>query len=216
MKTSPRMRKNAKEQQDKTSKPNGLEIGYQRFTINGKGVGLWRGPFALKRGNVFSSTFLNASATEKHPAGPLPGHQFQVVALDGKPCAAPAIGERGLNWVTAERISAVVEMKNPGVWILGTPRTNGRFVRNGMGNRGRVCEQNRRPSLGQAAEAALGLHDVRRKLAWSRIPSRPSPLAFGKINGGPGPALIAGTINGKGFDESAQPRTPPRRASVTG
>ena len=32
---------------------------------------------------------------------------------------------------TAERIDAVVEMKNPGVWILGTPKDDDR--RDGMG-----------------------------------------------------------------------------------
>jgi hypothetical protein len=32
---------------------------------------------------------------------------------------------------TAERISAVVEMNNPGVWILGTPKDDDR--KNGMG-----------------------------------------------------------------------------------
>jgi FtsP/CotA-like multicopper oxidase with cupredoxin domain len=60
---------------------------------------------------------LNASATEIRSLA-LPGHIFTVVALDGnlvpKPASVPAL------WIgTAERVSAIVEMNHPGVWILG-------------------------------------------------------------------------------------------------
>ena len=48
----------------------------------------------------------------------LPGHTFRVVALDGNPVPTPA--EVPAIWVgTAERVSAIVEMKHPGVWVLG-------------------------------------------------------------------------------------------------
>ena len=43
----------------------------------------------------------------------LPGHVFRVVALDGNPVPTPA--DVPVLWLgTAERISAIVEMKHPG------------------------------------------------------------------------------------------------------
>ena len=48
----------------------------------------------------------------------MPRHTFQVVALDGNPVPDPA--HVPVLWLgTAERISAIVEMNHPGVWILG-------------------------------------------------------------------------------------------------
>src|SRR4029077_19777175 len=60
---------------------------------------------------------LNASATEIRSLA-LPGHSFRVIALDGNPVPNPATVP--VLWIgTAERVSAVVEMNHPGVWILG-------------------------------------------------------------------------------------------------
>jgi FtsP/CotA-like multicopper oxidase with cupredoxin domain len=60
---------------------------------------------------------VNGSATEIRSLA-LPGHSFKVVALDGNPVPAPA--EVPVLWLgTAERISAIVEMNHPGVWIMG-------------------------------------------------------------------------------------------------
>jgi FtsP/CotA-like multicopper oxidase with cupredoxin domain len=60
---------------------------------------------------------LNGSAGEIRSLA-LPGHTFQVVALDGN--ALPAPVEVPALWIgTAERVSAVVEMTRPGVWVLG-------------------------------------------------------------------------------------------------
>jgi FtsP/CotA-like multicopper oxidase with cupredoxin domain len=60
---------------------------------------------------------LNASAGEIRSLA-LPGHTFHVVALDGNPVPTPAAVEA--LWIgTAERVSAIVEMNRPGVWVLG-------------------------------------------------------------------------------------------------
>src|SRR5581483_1726644 len=117
-----------KEEQEKQQKPNGWEIGYQRFTINGKCLGYGE-PVRVKEGKRVLFHILNASATENIQLA-LPGHRFQVVALDGNPVPRPQAVEV-LELGTAERISAIVEMKNPGVWILGTPHDDDR--KNGMG-----------------------------------------------------------------------------------
>lgn len=181
-------------------KPNGWEIGYQRFTINGKSLGYGE-PVRVRPGQRVLFHILNASATENiHLA--LPGHQFRVVALDGNPVPQPQLVEV-LELGTAERISAIVEMENPGVWILGTPKDDDR--NNGMGI---VVEYaNRTGSPRWVAP---------RKSRWdytifgaNRTVQRPEetiPLVFGKINGGTG-GLNHWTINGASFDEKAQPRT---------
>jgi len=60
---------------------------------------------------------LNASATEIRSLA-LPGHVFRVVALDGNPVPTPT--DVPVLWVgTAERVSAVVTMNHPGVWVMG-------------------------------------------------------------------------------------------------
>ncbi len=71
----------------------------------------------MKQGERVLFHVLNGSATEIRSLA-LPGHSFKVVALDGN--ATPTSAEVPLLWLgTAERISAIVEMNHPGVWIMG-------------------------------------------------------------------------------------------------
>jgi len=96
--------------------PHGYEVGYRYFTINGRMLGHGE-PVRVKRGQRVLFHILNGSATEIRSLA-LPGHSFKVVALDGNPVPTPA--EVPVLWLgTAERISAVVEMNHPGVWIMG-------------------------------------------------------------------------------------------------
>ena len=96
--------------------PHGYEVGYRSFTINGKMLG-HGAPIRVKQGERVLFHVLNGSATEIRSLA-LPGHSFQVVALDGNPVPNPALVP--VLWIgTAERISAVVHMNHPGVWILG-------------------------------------------------------------------------------------------------
>src|SRR5713101_2548982 len=60
---------------------------------------------------------LNGSAGEIRSLA-LPGHNFSVIAMDGNPLPKP-VRVSGLWLGTAERISAIVEMNHPGVWIMG-------------------------------------------------------------------------------------------------
>ncbi len=96
--------------------PHGYEVGYRSFTINGRMLGHGE-PIRVKQGERVLFHILNGSATEIRSLA-LPGHTFLVVALDGNPVPNPA--NVPVLWLgTAERISAVVEMNHPGVWILG-------------------------------------------------------------------------------------------------
>jgi FtsP/CotA-like multicopper oxidase with cupredoxin domain len=96
--------------------PHGFEVGYRYFTINGRMLGHGE-PVRVKQGERVLFHILNGSATEIRSLA-LPGHSFQVVALDGNP--VPHAGEVPVLWLgTAERISAIVHMTNPGVWVMG-------------------------------------------------------------------------------------------------
>jgi FtsP/CotA-like multicopper oxidase with cupredoxin domain len=96
--------------------PHGYEVGYEFFTINGRMLGHGE-PIRVKQGERVLFHILNGSATEIRSLA-LPGHSFEVVALDGNPVPNPA--KVPVLWLgTAERISAIVEMNHPGVWILG-------------------------------------------------------------------------------------------------
>jgi FtsP/CotA-like multicopper oxidase with cupredoxin domain len=60
---------------------------------------------------------VNGSATEIRSLA-LPGHCFEVVALDGNP--VPKTADVPVLWLgTAERVSAIVDMNHPGVWVMG-------------------------------------------------------------------------------------------------
>jgi FtsP/CotA-like multicopper oxidase with cupredoxin domain len=107
--------------------PHGYEVGYGAFSINGRVLGHGE-PVRVKTGERVLFHIVNGSATEIRSLA-LPGHTFKVVALDGNPL--PSAVEVPAFWLgTAERISAIVEMHRPGVWILGD---TGEDRDNGMG-----------------------------------------------------------------------------------
>lgn len=105
-----------KADEDAKTKTKGYEVGYGLFSINGRMLG-HGDPIRVKQGERVLFHVVNGSATEIRSLA-LPGHMFRVVALDGNPVPTPT--EVPVLWLgTAERISAVVEMKQPGVWVMG-------------------------------------------------------------------------------------------------
>jgi FtsP/CotA-like multicopper oxidase with cupredoxin domain len=108
--------------------PHGFEVGYRSFTINGRMLGHGE-PIRVKQGERVLFHILNGSATEIRSLA-LAGHSFEVLALDGNPVPNPVAVP--VLWLgTAERISAIVRMNHPGVWILGDLADDDR--RHGMG-----------------------------------------------------------------------------------
>jgi FtsP/CotA-like multicopper oxidase with cupredoxin domain len=108
--------------------PKGYEVGYRSFTINGRMLGHGE-PIRVKQGERVLFHILNGSATEIRSLA-LPGHTFHVIALDGNPVPNPA--PVPVLWIgTAERVSTVVEMDHPGVWIMGDTDDDDRH--HGMG-----------------------------------------------------------------------------------
>jgi len=185
----------AEVEQAKDQKPNGWEIGYQTFTINGKCLG-HSDPIRVKEGQHVMFRILNASATETIELA-LPGHEFYVVALDGNPVPRPA-KVKTLQLGSAERIDAIVEMKNPGVWILGTPMDEDR--NRGMGIVVEYANRKGKPQW-----------DYSGKSDWNYLlfgetnpvpePDEVIPVEIGKINGGKGGFNIW-TINGQPYKKS--------------
>ena len=97
-------------------KTKGFEVGYDLFGINGRMLGSGE-PIRVKQGERVLFHVLNASATEIRSLA-LPGHVFKIIALDGNP--VPTQAKVPVLWLgTAERISAIVEMKHPGIWVMG-------------------------------------------------------------------------------------------------
>lgn len=95
----------------------GWDVQYRFASLNGKALGHGE-PIQVRQGERVLFHFLNASATESLQLA-LPGHQFLVQALDGNRVPSPAhvsTVEMGVG----ERIDAIVEMRSPGVWVLGS------------------------------------------------------------------------------------------------
>jgi FtsP/CotA-like multicopper oxidase with cupredoxin domain len=114
--------------EDAKEKTKGFEVGYERFAINGRMLGAGE-PIRVKQGERVLFHILNASAGEIRSLA-LPGHVFRVTALDGNSVPTPA--DVPVLWLgTAERISAVVHMNHPGVWVMGDLDHDDR--RHGMG-----------------------------------------------------------------------------------
>jgi FtsP/CotA-like multicopper oxidase with cupredoxin domain len=114
--------------QQATEKAKGFEVGYERFAINGRMLGHGE-RLRVKYGERVLFHVLNASATEIRSLA-LPGHSFHVVALDGN--AVPSPASVPVLWLgTAERVSAMVTMVRPGVWVMGDLDDDDR--RHGMG-----------------------------------------------------------------------------------
>jgi len=105
-----------------------LEVGYGAYTINQHALGGGE-PVRVKEGQRVLFRILNASATTVHRLA-LPGHRFIVLALDGNPVLSPhPVGV--LELAPAERVDALVEMSQPGLWILGEP--NEQVQKRGLG-----------------------------------------------------------------------------------
>ena len=109
-------------------RPDGLEVSAPLYSINDKMLGAGE-PLRVQPGQRVLMHLLNASAAQIHRVA-LPGHKFQVIALDGNPVPSPQPVDV-IEIAPGERVDAMVEMNNPGVWILG--EVNGAARQSGMG-----------------------------------------------------------------------------------
>ena len=108
--------------------PDGLEVGSIIYSINDKALGSGD-PIRVREGQRLLVHFLNASAIENRRIA-LAGHKMKVIALDGNPVPTPQTLD-SVFLGAGERIDVVVDMNNPGVWILGSANEEERKM--GMG-----------------------------------------------------------------------------------
>jgi FtsP/CotA-like multicopper oxidase with cupredoxin domain len=173
---------------------NGLEVMYRAASFNDKALGHGE-PIQVKTGARVLFHLLNASATDDIRLA-LPGHVFNVIALDGNsvpnPWAVPV-----LTLAPAERIDAVVEMKQPGVWIFGA--TDDRVREMGMGVVVQYAGQGGVPQWSKP-ESSNWDYTVFGANAIHPEPDQRINLVFEKILGGHG-GFNRWTINGKSWPD---------------
>ncbi len=105
-----------------------MDPSYAVSTVNGRVLGFGE-PLRVTAGNRVLMHILNASPSEVHWIA-LAGHSFKVIALDGNDVPQPRVVPM-LRLAPAERVSALVEMNHPGVWVMGEVRKH--IMATGMG-----------------------------------------------------------------------------------
>ena len=174
-----------------------LMVNYVSGSINGRMLG-HDAPIPVRAGQRVLFHILNASATEAHWLA-FPGHQFQVLALDGSAVATEAKVE-ALRLGPAERVSAVVAMDSPGVWILGEARAG--FRNAGMGTVIEYAGRSGTPQFAPPARLAWDYQAFGDQTPAVRQPDLTIPLVFTSRFKGHG-ALDQWMINGKSYPETA-------------
>ena len=170
----------------------GLEVASDIYSVNDKALGAGE-PVRVKQGDRVLFHFLNASAIEnRHLA--LPGHKFNVIALDGNAVPTPAAVDV-LMLGPGERIDCWVEMNQPGVWILGAPEDPVR--EGGLGIVIEYANQRRTPQWTAPPKSAWDY------TIFGKPPSQPAPtehidMIFEKVPRGAG-KFNSFTVNGKSY-----------------
>ena len=173
-----------------------MMVSYVCGSINGRMLGHDE-PIRVRQGQRIVLQIVNASATEVHWLA-LPGHKFRVLATDGAPVATQAAVEV-LRLGPAERISALVEMDTPGVWILGEARREFRDA--GMGVVIEYAGQTARPQEPAPTKLAWDYRIFGDASPASYKPDLTIPMVFTSRFKGHG-ALDEWMINGKSYPDT--------------
>jgi FtsP/CotA-like multicopper oxidase with cupredoxin domain len=172
-----------------------LMVNYVCASINGR-MFPHGDPIQVREGQRVLFQILNAGATEPHWLA-LPGHQFKVLAMDGAPVAAQASVDL-LRLGPAERITALVEMKSPGVCVLGEPRKDFRDA--GMGIVVEYAGRNEKPQEPAEMKLAWDYRTFADTTPNARTPDITIPLVFTSKFKGHG-ALDQWMINGRSYPD---------------
>lgn len=179
--------------------PHGYEVGYNSFTINGRMFGHGE-PIRVKQGERVLFHVLNGSATEIRSLA-LPGHVFQVIALDGN--AVPNPSKVPVLWLgTAERISAIVEMNHPGVWVLGDLDNDDRH--HGMAIVVEYAGQSAKPVWIEPPSFRWGYSRFGKHGSSAAVPDETFDMLFAKDNAAAN-GFNRWTINGASYPMNSQP-----------
>ena len=159
-------------------RPNGLEVSAPLYSINDKMLGAGD-PLRVRSGQRILMHLLNASASQIHRIA-LPGHRFQVIALDGNPVPSPQPVDV-IEIAPGERVDAIVEMNRPGVWILGALRDVAR--RSGMGIVVEYADQHQHAQWLPPQQARWD-YTIFGKAAPHPVPDQIIDMVFEKVPGG--------------------------------
>jgi FtsP/CotA-like multicopper oxidase with cupredoxin domain len=173
--------------------PNGLEVNSMTYSINDKVLGAGE-PIRVKQGQRVLLHLLNASAIENRRIA-LAGHQFLVIALDGNPVPTPQKVD-GILMGAGERVDAIVEMNQPGVWILGA--TEERIRSSGLGIIVEYENQHRQPQWVPPPRTPWDYTIFGKAGATPAAPDQTIDMVFEKIPGGSG-KFNTWLVNGKPY-----------------
>jgi FtsP/CotA-like multicopper oxidase with cupredoxin domain len=180
------------------SSDGNMAPAYDVSTINGKMLGFGE-PIRVKQGQRLLLHILNSSATDVHWIA-FAGHTFRVVALDGNPVASPQ-SVAMLSLAPAERVSALVELNNPGVWILGEVRKHIQFA--GMGIVVEYAGFNNKPVWNQPEELVWNYSQFAAPTTLTTEAQRIDLVFDAKFHGHG--AEEQWRINGKSYPDTDQP-----------
>jgi FtsP/CotA-like multicopper oxidase with cupredoxin domain len=173
-------------------RPNGLEVSAPLYSINGKVLGAGD-PLRVQTGQRILMHLLNASAAQIHRVA-LPGHKFQVIALDGNSVPAPQPVDV-IEIAPGERVDTIVEMNQPGVWILGELRNVAR--QSGMGIVVEYANQQQRARW-IAPPKSRWDYTIFGTTAPHPAPDQTIDMVFEKVPGGPN-GINHWLVNGKEY-----------------
>jgi len=174
-------------------RPNGLEVSAPLYSINDKMLGAGE-PLRVQSGQRILMHLLNASASQIHRMA-LPGHKFQVIALDGNPVPAPQLASV-IEIAPGERVDAIVEMNEPGVWILGEQRDDARA--SGMGIVVEYANQRQQRAIWLPPPNARWDYTIFGNSAPHPAPDQTIDMVFEKVPGGPH-GINRWLVNGKEY-----------------
>jgi FtsP/CotA-like multicopper oxidase with cupredoxin domain len=173
-------------------RPNGLEVSAPLYSINDKILGAGD-PLRVQPGQRVLMHLLNASAAQIHRVA-LPGHKFQVIALDGNPVPAPQPVDV-IEIAPGERVDAIMEMNNPGVWILGELHDVAR--QSGMGIVVEYANQQQRARWTPPPKSRWD-YSIFGTTAPHPAPDQTIDMVFEKVPGGPN-GINHWLVNGKEY-----------------
>ncbi len=173
--------------------PNGLEVGSMTYSINDRMLGAGE-PIRVRERQRLLLHLLNASAIENRRIA-LAGHKMHVIALDGNPVPRPqAVDSVFLG--AGERADVVIEMTNPGIWILGSTE---KMVREaGLGVVVEYAGQHRQPQWVDPQHRSWDYTIFGNPEPATSAPVKSIEMAFEKIPGGSG-KFNTWLINGKPY-----------------
>lgn len=179
----------------KASDDGSMEVAYVHGTVNAHVLGAGN-PIRVQQGQRVLLHIVNASATLPHWLS-LPGHTFEVLAMDGQPVPTRA-KVPALRLGPAERVSCVVEMDHPGVWVLGETDRDQRSA--GMGIVVEYAHQTGKPREDEYVDAVWDYRIFGDRSPVSHAPDYTIPLVFTSKFRGHG-AMDRWFINGKSYPD---------------